>query len=382
MHRTLAAILASVSVLLASWAAVPVALGEEPVPQFGLEGSPIRTRADLEDVIARLDDEETRLEALEVLVEFASIRVYQVGSMFGGYADPEMNKLLERATRVARRQDDLETVEQALKSESENLQYWALWHMPNQPDDEPDDDGVVVERDRIAPWRHLLPRVRELASKGNASLRGLAQHRLEDAPDQKEFLARLMETETSASNIMRRLYGSNGKGLSDRLDPHLRRLLHHEDAEVRRSALGFVGSNSGRAKMWQFEFSDAVFARVMVLTRSGEPKERASAVYALTDLRARDPAAVRERAIELANDMADDVRWRVPALLADELDHPEAQAVLARLLRDDSPAVRYFTILKLGPEKHVKELRELAAGPDAQYADWAEKKLRQIGAAP
>jgi hypothetical protein len=47
-------------------------------------------------------------------------------------------------------------------------------------------------------------------------------------------------------------------------------------------------------------------------------------------------------------------------------------------LRDESASVRYFTILQLGPRKHVKELRAIAAGRDRKAARYAASTLKRI----
>ena len=39
---------------------------------------------------------------------------------------------------------------------------------------------------------------------------------------------------------------------------------------------------------------------------------------------------------------------------------------------------RYFTILKLGPEKHVQDLKGLASGPDQQVAQWAAEYVDSL----
>jgi hypothetical protein len=206
----------------------------------------------------------------------------------------------------------------------------------------------------------------------------MAQRRLRHIPGQQKFLARCVEAETSAANIMRLVYGSVGRDLHVRLNPHVIRLLEHEEETVRCDALAFIGFNSHRAPVWQIEFTHEVFWRVVDLSRSKSAEERAWAVYALTDMRNRDPAAVRARIFELAEDKSADVRWRLPQVLGDQLERPDVQALLAKLLRDESALVRYFTIITLGPEKHVEELRALAAGSNKQVAEYAAGQLRKV----
>lgn len=64
--------------------------------------------------------------------------------------------------------------------------------------------------------------------------------------------------------------------------------------------------------------------------------------------------------------------------LSEQLDREDVQAVIAALLRDDDPGVRYMTILAVGPDKHVQELQELARCANRQIAGWAAEKLDQL----
>ena len=347
---------------------VPASASSEPED----ERSGIRTRADVDAAIAQLESKETRLAALERLIPFASLRVFQAGSLFSSSGDAEKDALIGSAAEAIAQHRDFETLSMAINSSNETLQYWALFRFPVPPFRTDD------------PWEHLLPRLRDLATSGSSQIRGSAQERLGCFGDQRAFLAECLKRETSASNRMRLLYHLDRSTYRQRMSSHVLYLLGHDEEAVRRSALLFVGSNSGRAPMWQFNFSGQAFARVLELSRSPSPEERGSAVFALSDLRTQYhlrkqyPDATRERMFELADDPCADVRWRVPLALRDELERPDVHAVLARLLQDESPMVRYFTILAMGPQKHVDALRELASGPDKKVAKYAAQKLNQL----
>ena len=79
------------------------------------------------------------------------------------------------------------------------------------------------------------------------------------------------------------------------------------------------------------------------------------------------------------NDPDENVRWRIPAGLADQLNRPDVKQALAMLVQDQSPLVSYFAILAAGPAHYIPELEAMAKGPDARMADWAAQKLKQIG---
>jgi HEAT repeat protein len=131
--------------------------------------------------------------------------------------------------------------------------------------------------------------------------------------------------------------------------------------------------------MWQVTFDTVVLDRVVELTRSHSLQERADAAYALTDIRRLDLDRSREAFLRLAKDTSSDVRWRVGFGLSDQLDREDVKPVIAALLEDDAPDVRYMTIVAVGAEKHIKELQELARCSNKQIANWAAERLKHLG---
>ncbi len=337
----------------------------------------IRTRADLDALIGRLDDKETRLAALERLIGFCALRpiVANFGSSTG---DPERDALIDAAYEAVARAADPETIEMMIWSGNGEYRFWGLHRFP--PEGDAAEQGP--QPDNTAAWRALLPRLRQLAATGELNDRGPAQRVLIRWRGEGRFLDSLVPTETRADFLLHLLYDRNQQVLSARLDPHLLRLLNHPDGEVRRDALTYICWNHISAKMWQVRFSDAVVARVVELSRSTDDAERRRAGYALVEeLHGSHPDTVRGRLIELSDDPSEHVRWNALSGLKDEADRPDVRAVLRRLLKDESPRVRYNAIVALGPERHLPELREMAAGPDADYARHAGRLLERIGAA-
>ncbi len=159
------------------------------------------------------------------------------------------------------------------------------------------------------------------------------------------------------------------------------RLLKDADGEVRRWALIFIGSSNLRAPMWRIDFDRSIFDATIELTSSESAKERAAAAYALTEIRKLDMNRSREAFLQMAEDDSEDVRWRIAYGLTDQLEREDVQAVIADLVEDPSPLVRYMTILAVGPEKHLKELKELAQGSDPKVSAWASEKLKQLSEA-
>lgn len=86
---------------------------------------------------------------------------------------------------------------------------------------------------------------------------------------QKEFLARLAQIGTSPIILVRLLSYDSVKGLSERFNPVLLRLLNDPDKQVRHEALRFVLGNdsSSRAPMWRIAFDKPVLDRVEELTK-------------------------------------------------------------------------------------------------------------------
>jgi len=130
--------------------------------------------------------------------------------------------------------------------------------------------------------------------------------------------------------------------------------------------------------MWRFTYDKKIFVRVIELAQSESAKERSDAAYALTEIRVLDLDGSRDAFLRLANDASKDVRWRVAFGLKEQLDRADVKPVIAALLQDKVPSVRYMTIVAVGPEKHVKELEQLTQCCDRQVAEWATAKLKQI----
>ena len=328
------------------------------------EPTAIHSQAELNAAIARLKNETTRLIALEQLISFGWLPLYNPPWFIT--ADAEQDRLQTQAADAIRKCNDFKTIRMALDSPSETLQDWALWNIPGQQ---------VGDAER---WNGLLPRIRRLATGKAAGIRGRAQECLRGFDNQEEFLAKCIESETCLDNLLRPLYDGNGQGFHDRFNPHVLRLLNHKEEEVRCNALGFIGFNSHRAPMWQIRFDDKVFQRVLELSRSKNISDRNIAVCALADFRSREPEAVRKRMIELATDESENVRWQIPGTLIDQMDREDVRTAMAQLLRDKAPIVRYFTIAALGPDKYMKELEELASGSDKQIAQWAAERLQGL----
>lgn len=349
-----------------------IALVAAAVPPPGLLGQrelpALTSEADTKAAVARLRDEKTRMEALEQLIDLGSIHIFRVGSMYGVHSDPKKNALAETAAKEVAKCRNLETVRKALFSSRHRLQFWALWNINSKLTD-PND-----------PWMSLLPRIRELATRGDGNVRHRAQSRLRWVPTEKAFLARCVKEETSLSNILSLVNCPDKEEFNRRMEAHALRLLAHPELEVRARTMSSIGANYLSAPACRFSLSSKVFDRALELTHSRNSRERDYALFALTELRHHDREAIRKRVADLMDDEAEEVRARICWVISDQQDRSDIQALYARLLRDKSATVRISAIWNLGLEKHVEELKEIAAGADKEAAESAASMLAIVKA--
>jgi hypothetical protein len=322
-------------------------------------------------VIALLDRPETRLQAIARLIRFASLKLYLIPSITF-ISEPGIDALQQQAADAVRKQITIETIGEALDSTDPRLQFWCVFFWRGDPDlQNNDSDG----------WMALLPKIEKLAVAGNETARDMAIQRLQRFPEYHEFLDGRIDVETSPEILMRLVYRTEKAEFSKQLNALLLKLLKDVNCEVRHRALLFIGFNSNRAPMWQIDFDSSIFDATVELTTSESAKERAAAAYALTEIRKLDMRRSRESFLQMAEDDSEDVRWRIAWGLTDQLGREDVQAVIADLLKDPSPLVRYMTILAVGPEKHLKELKALAQGTDPKVSTWASEKLKQLSEA-
>ena len=324
------------------------------------------------NLIHELQNPGTRMEAISDLIRFAGTTfLYNRGGsgVYGGSQDREFDALQEKAADALNGYVDIETISRALDSPERHLQYWATAHFGNSE----------LSEEKQRPWLPLLPKLEKLAVAEDAGIRDAANQRLGDFPQERQFLAKRVELETSPSILMRLMQSTQEKAeFNLHFVARLYSLLMHRDENVRRDALLFIGFNGSRAPMWRFTYDKKIFDQVIELAKSESAKERSDAAYALTEIRVLDQDDSRRAFLRMATDPSSDVRWRVAFGLKEQLERADVQQVTAALLEDKVPSVRYMTILAVGPEKHVKELERLTQCGDRQVAEWASAKLKQI----
>ena len=339
----------------------------------------VRTCPERETVVSNLiyglRSSDTRMQAISDLIRFAGTTfLYNRGGsgVWGGSQDRAFDALQEKAADALNGYVDIETISRALDSPERHLQYWATVHFGSSE--------LSAEMQKL--WLPLLPKLEKLAVGADAGIRDIAVQRLGDFPQAREFLAKRVELETSPDILMRLMRPTQEKAeFHQRFVGRLYSLLNRPDEKVRRDALLFIGFNGSRAPMWRFTYDKRIFDRVIELAHSESAEERSAAAYALTEIRVLDLDGSRDAFLRLANDASKDVRWRVAFGLKEQLDRADVKPVIAALLQDKVPSVRYMTIVAVGPEKHVKELKELEQLTqccDRQVAERATAKLKQI----
>lgn len=327
---------------------------------------------ELAKVMADLNHSEMRMQALARLIRFSSYKIYQVGSVFTINGDQRIDALQERAARAVRDQINIETVEAAIDSADPTLQFWGVFFFRVEPHSQAGDSNSSNS------WMSLLPKIKKLAVDGDENIRSIAIDRLISISGNSEFLADRVKVETSPSILMRLVYHPDRAEFSRRLNSLLLKLLNNTDEEVRRRTLVFIATNYLSAPMWQIEFDRSIFDKTLERVISASREERAAAVQGLVAIRNLDLNQSREVLIRLASDESETVRSRIASGLKEQFQRKDVKAVIADLLKDPSPLVQYMTILEVGPEHCLEELKVLTQSSDSRVSMWASKKLEQL----
>jgi hypothetical protein len=257
-----------------------------PLPQL----APIQTNLDESDIDRlekELADPATRLAAVATLADFSAMRLYQVGSMFFGDSDAKTGALRERAVKLVRMCNDIDTISRALDSDDPRLQMWGLWVWCSDCSRPALKDQLTYKETR---WYALMPKVRRLAK--DSIHRSIAIDKLSGRllPENREFLLSLIPTEKSAGVILRLLDRTEMRRIGEpskrdeRFNEELLRLLADPDVKVRIAALADIGWNWKNAEIFQARFGANVSQRVEELRKSDDDEEKRLANWAAEGL--------------------------------------------------------------------------------------------------
>lgn len=240
------------------------------------------TRAQLDAAIQLTNNRNTRIEGLHQLIRMAGPRLYE-GSMAMGDPDTELFKLRGEAASAVAGCRDVATVGAALDSPFRSVRTWALLNFEKRPELQ-------------GPWLILLPKLLTMLSDPDAGFRQLAVDTLRFYPEGRLAFLKREPLETDP-NVLLRISGS---GSSPAFYRSLMRLLSSNDVAIRGCALSFINSNLSNhatAQVWRLGFNRGVRERVLTLSASTLPEERARASKALRLLdeeAARQPSQQRK----------------------------------------------------------------------------------------
>jgi hypothetical protein len=255
-----------------------------------LQSAPMQTNLDESDIDRlekELADPATRLAAIAALADFGAGKLYQVGSVFFVDSDAKRGALRERAVKLVRMCNDIDTISRALDSDDPRLQMWGLWFWCPDCSVPALNEQLTYKETR---WYALMPKVRRLAK--DSIHRSIAIDKLSGRllPENREFLLSLIPTEKSAGAILRLLDRTEMRRIGEpskrdeRFNEELLRLLADPDVKVRREALADIGWNWKKAEIFHVRFSAEVSQRVEELRKSDDGEEKRIANWAAEGL--------------------------------------------------------------------------------------------------
>jgi len=115
----------------------------------GLSDSPITTEQELSDEMARLHDPDKEISALECLIKFSGIFLYETSVAYVT-DDQKMDDLRRDARKALRDRRDPDIVGLALKHEDRDVRFWAVM-------------SFEFIHGRTDPWEHLVPDLKRVA---------------------------------------------------------------------------------------------------------------------------------------------------------------------------------------------------------------------------
>lgn len=329
--------------------------------------SPV-TKADLEKIIARLNDPVLRLQAISELFRFTGMHEWLNFDIKPFYSEQGSSSPLEALKQMAAKAIDRystpEMTSVALESNDPILRHWAL-------------SNFETDLRHQQRWVHLLSKVERLAEKGDFNERYMADHILMGYEKERDFCNRrfIIETDPNLLEVLINFWedGASTKKISDRFLT----LLDHKDEKVRIYCLGAIRDNENAAR--PRTYGKNLFDKIIERTLSSSSRERIFACYALEALKKMNTDRYRTVLLRMANDPSGEVRRVVPDGLREDAERPDVRPVLLKLLKDTDPATRYSAARAIGPMFCVKELRELALCPNKNVAEMAIGQLKLLG---
>ena len=255
----------------------------------GLSDSAITTDENLNDEIVRLHDPDKEISALERLIKFSGIFLYETSVAYVT-DNREMDNLRRKARKALQDRRDPEIVGLALKHEDRDVRFWGVM-------------SFEIIHGRRDPWKRLVPQLKTVAVEdADSNIRSEAIRRLRYYDTDFIRDLRTRTTESSPWVLMNLFSFDSGK-------PELRMefyhqaviYLSHDDPNVRKRWLTYLHNNASlnsTAEMWRIESDPRLIAELKEIEASGSPKERELATKTINALSKRKRERTQQDAAE------------------------------------------------------------------------------------
>ena len=228
------------------------------------------SKAEVDGLIAQLDDDGTRLEAMAELIDYAYLFLYESGSV-RWIVDQETDDRRRRAADAVHAQANLETIGLALESDDHDLRYWGVMRFE-------------TSRGKTRPWEPLVDRLIDLADNDpSAGLRSEAIRKLRSYEKGRDFLKSQLEAPTESDpSVLMRLFAFNMDHPTSRFkggrSRYYQAAVHFLSLpDTRQSWLSYIRGNvcnRATAEMWLIEEDPGLVSAIEKIAESKSPTER------------------------------------------------------------------------------------------------------------
>lgn len=241
----------------------------------GSADSTISSERELKEEVARLQDPDTQISALEHLIKFSGIFLYETSVVWIS-DDRIMDNLRRSARKALHNRSDPEIVEMALNHEDREVRFWGVMNFE-------------TIHGRMDSWKPFLPLLKKIALEdGDSNIRAEAIRRLKSYD--MDFIRDLRSKTTEGSPwvLMNLLgFGSGKPELRAKFYERSVQHLSHEDAAVRNEWLVYLQMNAwnpSTAEMWRIESDPGLIAKLKEIEAFGSPNERELATKTINTL--------------------------------------------------------------------------------------------------
>ena len=225
--------------------------------------------------MARLHDPDKEISALECLIKFSGIFLYETSVAYVT-DDQKMDDLRRDARKALRDRRDPDIVGLALKHEDRDVRFWAVM-------------SFEFIHGRTDPWEHLVPDLKRVAVEDtDSTIRSQTISRLRYY-DMDFIRALRARTKDSSPWVLMRLFSFDSGKPERRREFFDRAVIHlsHKDPSVRKEWLVFLQMNAWNARtaeMWRIESDPRLIAKLKEIEIFGSPNEQELATKTMNAL--------------------------------------------------------------------------------------------------